>query len=139
MPGQPGGRPVTPHEALRALGQRYARAADMRDVDALGALFHPDAQIVGSRGAQSREEWLETMRAPRAFPTSMHLIGDPLILLDEDEHHATVDSYAVVYQLSEPGSGHGDLTLGIRYLDDVVLDQGHWVILRRRAETVWMR
>jgi hypothetical protein len=130
---------VTPHEDLRELGQRYARAADARDVTALEELFHPDAQIVGSRGAQSREEWLETMRAPRSFPTSMHLIGDPLIVLGDDERHATVDSYAVVFQLSDPGSGHGDLTLGIRYVDDVVLDAGRWLILHRRAQTVWMR
>jgi hypothetical protein len=139
MPGQPGGCPVTPHDALRALGQRYARAADARDIAALEELFHLDAQIVGSRGSLSREEWLETMRAPRAFPTSMHLIGDPLIVLDEDGQHATVDSYAVVFQLSDPGTGSADLTLGIRYVDDVVLDEGRWVILRRRAQTVWMR
>jgi SnoaL-like domain len=139
MPRQPGGGPVTPHDALRALGQRYARAADARDVTALEELFHPDAQIVGSRGAQSREEWLETMRAPRAFPTSMHLVGDPLIVLDDDEQRATMDSYAVVFQLSDAGTGHSDLTLGIRYVDDVVLDSGRWVILHRRAQTVWMR
>jgi hypothetical protein len=139
MPRQPGGRPVTPHEELRALGQRYARAVDGRDVTALEELFHPDAQIVGTRGTQSREEWLETMRAPRAFPVSMHLVGDPLIVLEDGGRRAKLDSYAVVYQLSDPGTGHGDLTLGIRYVDDVVIDGDRWVILRRQAQTVWMR
>jgi hypothetical protein len=130
---------VTPHEELRALGQRYARAADGRDLDALAELFHPDAQIVGSRGAQTRQEWLETMGAPRAFPVSMHVLGDPLITLDEGSGRATVDTYAVVYQLSEPGSGNADLTLGIRYEDEDVLHDGRWVIRNRRARTVWMR
>ena len=139
MPRQPGGDPVTPHEELRALGQRYARAADGRDVSALAELFHPDAEIVGSRGVQSRDEWLETMRAPRAFPTSMHLIGDPLIVLGDEADRATVDSYAVVYQLSDPGSGKGDLTLGIRYVDEAVTHHGRWVIRRRNAQTLWMR
>lgn len=129
---------MTTHEELRTLVQRYARAADERDVAALEELFHPDAQIVGSRGTQSRHEWLDTMRAPRAFPTSMHMIGDPLITL-EGVDRATVDTYAVVYQLSDPGSGKGDLTLGIRYVDDVVLDGGRWVIRRRHAHTLWMR
>ncbi len=138
MPGEPGGGPVTPHEELRALGQRYARAADERDVAALEELFHPDAQIVGSRGTQSRQEWLDTMGAPRSFPTSMHMIGDPLITL-EGPDRARVDTYAVVYQLNDPGSGKGDLTLGIRYVDDVVLDDGRWVIRRRHAHTMWMR
>ena len=35
MPGQPGGGAVTPHDALRALLQRYARAVDQRDIGAL--------------------------------------------------------------------------------------------------------
>jgi SnoaL-like domain len=129
---------MTPHEELRALGQRYARAADERDVTSLEELFHPDAQIVGSRGTQSRHEWLDTMRAPRAFPTSMHMLGDPLITL-KGADRATVDTYAVVYQLNDPGSGKGDLTLGIRYVDDVVRDGGRWVIKQRQARTLWMR
>ena len=58
-----------PRRDCAALVQRYARAADERDVDALAALFHPDATIEGSRGAQSLAEWLDTMRAPRTFPT----------------------------------------------------------------------
>ena len=130
---------MTPHDELRALGQRYARAADARDVDALAELFHPDARIVGSRGAQTRQEWLDTMGAPRAFPISMHVLGDPLITLDEGSDRATLDTYAVVYQLSEPGSGHGDLTLGLRYEDEVLRLDGRWVIRNRSARTVWMR
>lgn len=123
------------HEALRALGQRYARAADEREVDALAALFHPDAVIVGARGEQTLAEWLDTMRGPRPFPQSMHVLGDPLIELDGDT--ATLDTYAVVYQLG--AEGQGDLTLGIRYLDDVERAGDRWVIRHRRATTVWMR
>ncbi len=130
---------MTPHDAVRALLQRYARAADERDDTALAEVFHPEAEILGSRGTQTLDEWLETMRAPRTFPTSMHMIGDPLIDLDEADDHGTVDSYAVVYQFRDPGSGQGDLTLGIRYLDEVVIDQGRWVIRRRTARTLWMR
>jgi hypothetical protein len=130
---------VTPHDALRDLLQRYSRAADERDVAALAALFHPDAEITGARGPQTLDEWLETMRAPRTFPTSMHMLGDPLIVLGDTSESALVDTYAVVYQLSDPGSGHDDLTLGIRYLDEAVVHDGRWVIRRRRAQTVWMR
>ncbi len=82
-------------------------------------------------------EWLETMRAPRTFPTSMHMIGEPLITLEEGSAEATVDTYAVVYQLGDDGSG--DLTLGIRYLDAVVLDHGRWLFRRRTSHTVWVR
>jgi hypothetical protein len=128
---------VTPHDAVRALMQRYARAVDQRDIGALAELFHPQAEIAGAGGALSLEEWLETMRAPRTFPTSMHMIGEPLVTLEEGSAEATVDTYAVVYQLGDVGSG--DLTLGIRYLDDVVLDQGRWLFRRRTSHTVWVR
>ena len=85
------------------------------------------------------DEWLDTMRAPRTFPTSMHVLGDPLITWSRGRTEAALDTYAVVYQLSEPGSGGGDLTLGIRYLDDVERLSGRWVIRRRTARTLWMR
>ena len=95
---------------------------------ALAALFHPEAVIIGSGGSQALEEWLATMRAPRAFPQSMHVIADPLIALGEDGTSADLDSYAVVFQLSDPTSGAADLTLGIRYLDHAVVHEGRWVL-----------
>ena len=133
------GRPVGDHEELRALVQRYARAADDRDVEALEALFHPAAEVTGARGAQTLDEWLTTMRGPRAFPTSMHIIADPLITLGPGPDEAVIDAYAVVYQLSDASSEAGDLTLGIRYLDDVIRHEGRWIIRRRTARTIWMR
>ena len=126
-------------DELRTLLQRYARAADQRDVDALAELFHPDAVISGARGEQTLDAWLDTMRGPRTFPTSMHVLGDPLIELDVGGEQATLDTYAVVYQLGDRDAGNADLTLGIRYVDDVVRSADGWVIQRRRAETLWMR
>ena len=125
------------HEAIRALNQRYARAADERDVDALAALFAPDATVDGTRGPLTIAEWLDTMRGPRSWPTSMHVLGDPLIVLDGDT--AQVDTYAVVHQLADPKDGQADLTLGIRYLDELVRSGDTWVIRARAARTLWMR
>jgi hypothetical protein len=130
---------VNDAEELRALLQRYARAVDNRDIDALAALFHPAAAIIGSGGSQGLDEWLATMRAPRTFPQSMHVIADPLIALGEDGGSADLDSYAVVFQLSAPASGAADLTLGIRYLDHAVVQEETWVFMRRQATTLWMR
>jgi hypothetical protein len=129
----------SPHEELRALLQRYARAADARDVAALAELFADEATIEGARGLQSRAEWLESMARPPAFPSSMHLLGDPLIAVGPTGTEAALDTYAVVFQLSEPGSGDADLTLGIHYLDRAVLEEGRWVITHRESRTVWMR
>lgn len=130
---------MNPRDALRELLQRYARAADDRDVTTLAALFHPEAEITGAHGSQTLTEWLETMRGPRAFPTSMHLIADPLIALVPEGNEASLDTYAVVYQLSDPNTTSTDLTLGIRYLDDVIVYEDRWVIRRRHAQTLWMR
>ena len=129
---------MTSHDEIRALMQRYARAVDERDIEALASLFHPEAQITGARGVQSLDEWLETMRAPRSFPASMHVIGEPLID-DDGSGRATVDTYAVVYQIGDPGAGQADLTLGMRYLDQLVVEQGRWVFESRSSNVVWMR
>jgi len=128
---------VSDREELRALVQRYSRAADDRDVDALAALFHPEAIVDGARGSLPIAGWLDTMRAPRTFPVSMHVLGDPLIDLVGDEAH--LDTYAVVYQLGDRDAGQADLTLGIRYLDDAVRHDGRWVIRHRSARTLWTR
>jgi SnoaL-like domain len=128
---------LSDHEELRALVQRYARAADERDVDALRTLFHPDAIVEGAHGSLPIEQWLDTMRGPRAFPASMHNLGDPLIELDGDTAH--LDTYAVVYQLGDTDAGQADLTLGIRYLDDVVRHDGCWRVRHRVARNLWMR
>jgi len=126
-------------EKLRELLQRYARAVDERDVDSLAELFHPEAELIGARGTETLGEWLTGMRAPRTFPTSMHFIADPLIRLGPGPGEAVLDTYAVIYQLSDPALDRGDLTLGIRYLDDAVNYEGRWVILRRTSRTLWMK
>jgi hypothetical protein len=129
--------PESDHDQLRNLMQRYARAADGRDVDALRTLFHPDVTIDGARGELGLEPWLDSMRRAPAFPVSMHFLGDPLIEVNGDE--ANLDTYAVVYQVADRSSGQQDLTLGIRYVDLAVRADGGWRIRKRAARTVWTR
>ena len=129
---------MSAHDELRTLVQRYARAADERDIDALRSLFHADATIQGTRGAQTVEEWLDAMRQPSPFSAGMHLLADPLIELDGDDA-ALLDTYAVVFQIGDRDAGQSDLTLGIRYLDEAARDGDRWVIRRRTARTLWMR
>jgi hypothetical protein len=130
---------VTDADELRNLLQRYARAADDRDVEALAAVFHPDATIDGARGSMTLDAWLDTMRGPRAFPTSMHVLGDPLIELADGKGTGVLDTYAVVYQLGDRDAGQDDLTLGVRYVDGVRRVDGRWRIHHRAGTTLWMR
>lgn len=136
----PGLRHAVDLEQLRALGQRYARAVDGGDHDALLALFHRDAVIDGFRGVQPRDEYVETMRTtPKAYEQSMHVLGDPLISLTPGADAATLDTYAVVHQigaLATPDGGNA--TIGMRYFDEAVRDGHTWRILHRRTAMLWM-
>ena len=144
MPGEPVGSAVSDLDDLRALAQRYSRAIDGRDIDAVAELFDPAGSVDGARGSATVPDYLETMRnSPRVFEQSMHVLGDPLIEHTEGSDTARLDTYAVVYQLRrvepegiEPG---GDMVLGIRYLDDVVRVDGAWRIHHRQAVMLWSR
>ena len=127
-------------EVLRQFPQRYARAVDERDHDALATLFDPDGSVDGTRGAQAVPDYLESMRAlPRSFNASTHLLGDPLIELEAGADVARLDTYAVVFQTG-PVSGEGnDITLGMRYVDDMRRRDGTWCIHHRSAKMLWLR
>ena len=131
---------ITDLEAIRSLPQRYARAVDAKDIDTVGTLFHPEAQVEGLRGAAPIGPYLDGMRnAPAVFAGSMHVLGDPLVTFTAGADEASTDTYAVVYQLREAGAPEGDLTLGMRYFDQLVRHDGAWVIVHRRTATIWMR
>jgi hypothetical protein len=129
-------------ESVRRFPQRYARAVDQRDHDALAALFDPDGTVDGTFGLESVADYLEGMRTRLGSGggTSMHLLGDPLVELAPGADTAHLDTYAVVYQLPADGD---PFTLGMRYLDDLVRltrDGGsEWRIHHRTTERVWMR
>ncbi len=129
--------PAGDHDQLRNLLQRYSRAADARDIDTLRSLFHPDAVIDGARGVLTVEPWLDAMRAGPPSQVSMHMIGEPLIVVQGDD--ARLDTYAIVYQVGDGSPAQPDRTLGIRYLDVAVRGDGGWRISHRQARTVWMR
>ncbi len=125
-------------EHIRALPQRYARAVDQRDFDALSALLHPEGRVNGTRGVALVPDYVAGMRdMPVSFETSMHVLADPLIELAVGADEGTSDCYAVVYQKGSV-SGGADMTLGMRYEDKVVRSGDTWVIAERTATMVWM-
>ena len=127
-------------EDLRSLPQRYARAIDARDIDAVAALFDPEGTVDGARGPASVPDYVEMLRqSGPAFQTTMHVLGDPLISHEPGSATAHLDTYAVVHQLDKVDGSGGDATLGVRYLDDVVQRGGRWVIRHRQARILWHR
>lgn len=127
-------------ELLRRFPQRYARAVDNRDPDALAALFDPDGTVDGTRGNQAVPDYLESMaNLPRSFTSSMHMLADPLIDFEAGADTAHLDTYAVVFQTGPVSGTGGDLTLGMRYADDMIRRDGVWRIHHRVARMEWMR
>jgi SnoaL-like domain len=127
-------------ETLRAFPQRYSRAIDARDIEAVGELFDPDGVVDGALGTLPVPQYLGGLRAaPRSFATSMHVLGEPLIEFEPGTDVATMDTYALVYQLDRVAEPSGDVLLGIRYLDDLVRINGAWKIHHRRAVMLWTR
>jgi hypothetical protein len=127
-------------ERLRQLPQRYARAVDQRDVDALAELFHPDGRVAGARGAATVPDYLDQFRsAAPGFRSSMHLLGEPLVELTPGATTARMDTYAVVHQLERVDELGDDLVLGIRYVDELARDDGVWRILDRTSVILWSR
>ena len=126
-------------EALRKMPQRYARAVDSHDYDSVAELFHPEGFVEGVRGSSAVPAYLEAMRnMPRTFDASMHFMADPMINLSPGDDEASMDTYAVVYQL-RGNTAEGDLTLGMQYHDQLVRHAGRWVIKHRSTRTIWMR
>jgi hypothetical protein len=127
-------------EVLRQFPQRYARAVDERNHEALTALFDPDGEVDGTFGHQPVADYLETMRLrPDTGGTSMHVLADPLIDLEPGASTARMDTYAVVYQNPAPDSDAEPRTLGMRYVDDMVRRNGQWCIHHRVARMVFMK
>jgi hypothetical protein len=117
--------------------QRYARAADGRDIATLENLFHPDAEITGARGTQNLEQWIAAMRAPRTHPGSMHMIGEPLINYEDGSDRATMDSYAVVYLISDIDHEASNSSMGVNYHDEMILYRFKWMFWRRTMTILW--
>lgn len=127
-------------EILRQFPQRYARAVDQRDHDALMLLFDPDGTVDGTFGEQAVADYLETMRnRPDTGAASMHVLADPLIDLQPGADTARMDTYAVVYQVPPADSETPPRTLGMRYVDDMLRRDGGWCIHHRVARMLWMQ
>ena len=111
-------------EILRQFPQRYARAVDQRDHDALTALFDPDGSVDGTFGQQAVADYLDTMGS-RPTPVARACTCSPIRLIDLDAgaDTARLDTYAVVYQVPRRPTRRCR-TLGMRYVDDMVRREG---------------
>lgn len=72
-------------DAIRQLASKYSLAIDVRDLDALVALYVPQVKV--GRGAQGRGALRDVFeRVLRGFTTSSHQVQNHVIEFDDADH-----------------------------------------------------
>jgi SnoaL-like domain len=125
---------------LRDLVERYARAVDERNVDAVADCFVPSAVVTSSSGDEfdGPSFAIRTVGVLARWPVTHHLVTGQLVdFLGPDRAQGEVHGVAV----QGDSSGHvGDqLVAGLRYLDAYTVHEHRWLIARRRAQIIWSR
>lgn len=118
---------------------RYNRGLDRCDLELLRSVWAPGAVTdFGFNGADA-QQWAEaTVTSLRKnFLRTQHMLGQMLIDLDGDR--ATAETYCRAYHEFEGNDGPEEMTVGGRYLDDLVRTSAGWRIARRRYVMDWNR
>jgi hypothetical protein len=119
---------------IEDLARRYAHGIDGRDWGQVDSCFSPTAAVRGTTFSGPYPEYMGSLRgAVESYRTTMHFFGNQLTEVTDDTGHCV--TYGIAYHL---GSGTGsDFVIGVRYRDDVVREDGQWLISGRVVEGVW--
>ncbi len=120
------------YREIEDLATRYAHAFDDQDWDALGRLWIEDASFIGAGvefdGRAALLEFLSTC-LPVGYG-GRHFCGRTLVEVSDDGMTGT--GKTDVIWIPE----NFEITIMARYLDDVVKQDGHWLIKRREELVV---
>jgi hypothetical protein len=119
---------------IEDLARQYAHGIDGRNWDQVDSCFSPTAEVRGTMYSGPYPEYMGSLRgAVESYRTTMHFFGNQLTEVSADTGHCV--TYGIAYHL---GSGTGsDFVIGVRYRDDVVREDGRWVISGRVVEGIW--
>lgn len=131
------------HSEIRAVVERYFYGLDARDAQALSACFTPDAYYEANTGGGRRIvfEGAEAIGTTLArligrFEASLHQGSNPAITVEGDS--AQVDVFAIARMVHVPVDGQKVVFVrGLRYRDELVLQDGEWKIGRRIHQALW--
>jgi len=129
---------------LNQLAYRYAAAVDARDVDALLAVFTPDARMrsyhpdadepfADVRGHEQLALVPNTMAA--MFGPTVHQMTNPLVDVDGDTATGTV--LCTARHLSVDPDDDTVVVVVIRYVDRYERRDGRWYIGDRQIRFLW--
>jgi ketosteroid isomerase-like protein len=141
---------ISPQEAadrlaIRELIDAYAHCADRRDAKGQMALFTGDTRFLVFMDATAAEPTQELHGRESLAPVFddlnqyvaiMHFNGQSTILLDGDR--ATGESYCLAHHLKVGQDGQRTMMIAsIRYLDELVKQDGQWLFAERRLMVNW--
>jgi ketosteroid isomerase-like protein len=131
--------------AIRELIDAYAHCADRRDAKGQMALFTGDTRFLVFMDATAAEPAQELHGRESLAPVfddlnqyvaTMHFNGQSTILLDGDR--ATGESYCLAHHLKVGQDGQRTMMIAsIRYLDELVKQDGQWLFAERRLMVNW--
>ncbi len=131
--------------AIRELIDAYARCADRRDAKGQMALFTGDTRFLVFMDATAAEPTQELHGRESLAPVfddlnqyvaTMHFNGQSTILLDGDR--ANGESYCLAHHLKVGQDGQRTMMIAsIRYLDELVKQDGQWLFAERRLMVNW--
>jgi ketosteroid isomerase-like protein len=131
--------------AIRELIDAYAHCADRRDAKGQMALFASDTRFLVFMDATAAEPTQELHGRESLAPVfddlnqyvaTMHFNGQSTILLDGDR--ATGESYCLAHHLKVGQDGQRTMMIAsIRYLDELVKQDGQWLFAERRLMVNW--
>ena len=131
--------------AIRELIDAYAHCADRRDAKGQMALFTGDTRFLVFMDATAAEPTQELHGRESLAPVfddlnqyvaTMHFNGQSTILLDGDR--ASGESYCLAHHLKVGQDGQRTMMIAsIRYLDELVKQDGQWLFAERRLMVNW--
>ena len=148
---QPTRRPIAARDrdAIAALVQAYARAADRREFDVLVGLFTPDGTLAIHEGdpdttepvrvRRGRAEIAQAMELLRSYAATHHMLGQHSVRFDDgNPERASGETYCLASHTRRDGDHPTMRMMAIRYFDDYVREGGAWRIERRRLAIDWI-
>ncbi|HLN18163.1 MAG TPA: nuclear transport factor 2 family protein [Acidimicrobiales bacterium] len=120
-------------EEIRQLFVDYGRYLDRGDLDAYGAIFAEEGELLlGPLGRAKGRDAIRALMAPVVEGTggnSFHLITAPVIELDGDRARSNVQWTA----LTRGPDGRPAMTMFGHHEDELVREDGRWRIARRKG------
>jgi ketosteroid isomerase-like protein len=131
--------------AIRELIDAYAHCADRRDAKGQMALFTADtrflvyydpAAVKPTQELRGRDSLAPVFDDLNRYVATMHFNGQSTISLDGDR--ASGESYCMAHHISVGEDGQRTMMIAsIRYLDELVKQDGEWLFAERRLMVNW--